>query len=65
MAALAGAGQVTSGVLLSTAALLPFLIVGFVLSGPARRVLDDGWTRTAVLTVAAASAVLLIARSLI
>jgi uncharacterized membrane protein YfcA len=65
VAALAGAGQVTSGVLLSTAALLPFLIVGFVLSGPARRVLDDGWTRTAVLAVAAASAVLLIARSLI
>nr|MDQ3988745.1 sulfite exporter TauE/SafE family protein [Actinomycetota bacterium] len=46
-------------------ALLPFLIVGFVLSGPARRVLDDGWTRTAVLTVAGASAVLLIAQSLI
>ena len=65
VAALAGAGQVTSGVLLSTAALVPFLIVGFVLSGPARRVLDDGWTRTAVLGVAGASAVLLIARSLI
>jgi len=65
VAALAGAGQVTSDVLLSTAALLPFVIVGFVLSGPARRVLDDGRTRTAVLGVAAASAVLLIARSLI
>ena len=65
VAALAGAGQVTSGLLLSTVVLVPFLIVGFVLSGSVRRVLDDGWTRTAVLGVAGASAVLLIARSLI
>lgn len=63
VAALALAGEVTGGALASTALLAPFLVGGFVLSGPARRVLDNGWTRTAVLTVAAASALLLIGRS--
>ncbi|MGH4013298.1 MAG: sulfite exporter TauE/SafE family protein [Pseudonocardiaceae bacterium] len=65
IAALAAAGQVTSASLLSTAQLTPFLLAGFALSGPARRFLDHGWTRHAVLTVAAASAALLIARSLV
>jgi uncharacterized protein len=65
LAALAAAGQVTSEQLVSTALLAPFLLVGFVLSGPARQVLDNGWTRRAVLAVAAASAVLLIGRALL
>lgn len=64
LAALAVAGQVTGAALASTALLAPFLLAGFLLSGPARRVLDNGRTRSAVLAVAAASAVLLIARSL-
>ncbi len=63
VAALTVAGEVAAGSLRSAALLLPFLILGFLLSGPARRILDQGWTRTAVLTVTAASAVLLILRS--
>lgn len=63
--ALTAAGQVTSTALLSTALLSPFLVGGFALSGPARRVLDAGRTRIAVLVVAAASAVLLVARSVL
>ncbi|MCA1676504.1 MAG: TSUP family transporter [Actinobacteria bacterium] len=51
--------------LVSAAELAPFLLAGFVLSGPARHVLDQGWTRHAVLTVAAASAGLLVGRSLL
>jgi uncharacterized membrane protein YfcA len=65
LAALAAAGQVTGEQLASTAFLAPFLLVGFALSGPARRVLDSGWTRRAVLAVAAASAVLLIGRAVL
>ncbi len=65
IAALAAVGQVTSESLASTALLTPFLLAGFALSGPARRVLDRGWTRRAVLAVAAASAVLLIGRAVL
>jgi len=65
IAALAAAGQVTAEALWSTAFLTPFMLTGFALSGPARRVLDNGRTRHAVLTVGAASAVLLIGRALL
>ena len=61
--ALAAAEQVTSESLVSAALLTPFLLLGFALSGPARRVLDNGRTRWAVLAVAAASAVVLIGRA--
>ena len=60
LTALAAAGQVTGESLTSTVVLMPFLLAGFALSGPARRVLDNGWTRRAVLAVAAVSAALLI-----
>jgi uncharacterized membrane protein YfcA len=63
--ALAAAGQVTGSSLANTAVLTPFLLAGFALSAPARQVLDNGWTRYAVLTVAAASAVLLLGRVLL
>lgn len=62
LAALAAAGEVTGESVTSTAMLAPFLLAGFALSGPARRVLDNGWTRRAVLAVAAVSAVLLVGR---
>lgn len=65
IAALAAAGQVTGDALVSAAELAPFLLSGFLLSGPARHVLDRGWTRHAVLAVAAASAVLLIGRTVL
>ncbi len=65
IAALAAADQVTSESLVSAALLIPFLLCGFALSGPARRVLDNGRTRWAVLAVAAASAVVLIGWALL
>lgn len=65
LTALAAAGQVTSQSLVSAAALTPFLLGGFALSGPLRPFLDNGWTRRAVLAVAAASAALLITHSLL
>jgi hypothetical protein len=65
IAALAAADQVTSESLVSAALLSPFLLCGFALSGPARRVLDNGRTRWAVLAVAAASAVVLIGRAVL
>lgn len=63
--ALAVGGQVHAEPLVKAAQLLPFLIAGFALSGPLRRYLDAGWTRTAVLVVAAASACALIVRGLL
>ncbi|GGS51945.1 permease [Planobispora rosea] len=45
------------------AALIPFLIVGFLASGPLRRYLDGGRVRAGILTVAALSALGLIAQS--
>lgn len=65
IAALALAGQVTGESLTKTALFVPFLLIGFALSGPARRVLDNGWTRPAVLAVAAVSALLLLGRVLL
>jgi uncharacterized membrane protein YfcA len=62
LGALAAAGQVTGESLAQTAVLAPFLLAGFALSGPARRMLDNGWTRRAVLAVAAVSAALLLGR---
>ena len=64
IAALGLAGQVTHESLAQTASFAPFLLLGFALSGPARRVLDNGWTRPAVLAVATASALLLLGRVL-
>lgn len=51
--------------LTKTALLTPFLLVGFLFSGPARRQLDNGRTPPAVLAVAATSAALLIRRSVL
>ncbi|MGH3695024.1 MAG: TSUP family transporter [Pseudonocardiaceae bacterium] len=65
IAALALAGQVTGESLEKAVFFAPFLLVGFALSGPARRVLDNGWTRPAVLAVAAVSALLLLGRALL
>lgn len=62
LAALAAAGQVTGQSLTRTAVLVPFLLAGFALSGPVRRVFDNGWTRRGVLGVAALGAALLLGR---
>lgn len=62
LSGLAIAGQVTSDKLLAGALLLPFMAVGFVVSGPARHLLDRGWTRPAVVAVAVGGALLLLIR---
>lgn len=64
IAALAGAGRVGMEELRAAVVLVPFLLVGFALSGPARRWLDVRWLRPAVLGVSAGGAVLLIAQAL-
>lgn len=46
------------------ALMLPFLAFGYALSGPLRRFLDDGWTRSAVLSVSGASAVVVLVKAL-
>lgn len=51
--------------LLSGALLIPFMIAGFLVSGPLRRYLDAGRVRTAILCVAAVSALALIVQSLV
>jgi len=60
---LAAAGQVTGEHLRAALVLLPFVLVGFVLSGPLRRHVDGGRMRIAVLTIAAVGSVVLIVRS--
>jgi uncharacterized membrane protein YfcA len=47
------------------AGLAPFLLLGFLLSGQVRRRVDAGRTRSAVLVVCAASALVLVARTLL
>lgn len=59
------AGQIHAMHLLAVLWMLPFLLAGFLLSGPLRPFLDGGRIRGAVLTVAAASALALIVRSLV
>ncbi|WP_285750609.1 sulfite exporter TauE/SafE family protein [Lentzea sp. NBRC 105346] len=59
------AGQVHARQLWTGLALIPFLIVGFLLSGPLRKRFDAGGVRTPVLVVSGVSAVVLIVRSLL
>jgi uncharacterized protein len=42
---------------------VPFMIIGFALSNPARRLLDQGWMRPAVLALASAGALALLAQA--
>ncbi|GAA3797612.1 sulfite exporter TauE/SafE family protein [Sphaerisporangium flaviroseum] len=61
---LAAVGRLPGRALLAGAALIPFMIVGFAVSGPLRRFLDGGRVRAGILVVAAASAFVLITQSL-
>ncbi|OQO93793.1 sulfite transporter TauE/SafE [Saccharomonospora piscinae] len=63
--ALGLAGQVNTGHLVTVAWLLPFLVAGFLLSGPARRFLHGRRMRVAVLSVATVSALVLLTRSVV
>ena len=62
---LAVAGQVRAEHLVAAATLLPFIAIGYLVSGPLRGVLTGPRLRAAILGVAAASAVVLIVRSLV
>ncbi len=58
-------GQVAERQLWAGLALVPFLIAGFLLSGPLRKRIDAGGIRTPMLVVAGLSSVVLIVRSLL
>lgn len=60
---LAVAGEVTWDGLVTGGLLVPFMAAGFVASGPARHVLDRGWTRPAIVTLTVAGALLLLVRA--
>lgn len=64
VAGLSIGGQLNGPALLHSVVLVPFLLVGFALSGPLRAILDRGATRPSILAVAAISAVALIVHSL-
>lgn len=64
LSALGVAGQIQRFQLEASAWLLPFMLLGFLVSGPARHIVDRGGTRTAVLALSAAAAVALLTRPL-
>lgn len=61
---LAIVGQLDGHDVASAGLLAPFILLGFALSGPARRLVDGGRIRYAVLALAGSSALVLIARSI-
>lgn len=63
LAGLLVGGQVGADALGAAAVMVPFLIAGFALSTPARRLLDRGWTRPAVLAIAAGGALALLVQT--
>jgi uncharacterized membrane protein YfcA len=65
LAGLLVGGQVHGSQLLAAATLLPFMVAGFLLSGPARRLLDRGWVRPAVLAVSTAGALFLLVNAVV
>ena len=65
IAGLTVTGNVAAHQLWSGVLLIPFLVAGFLLSGPLRKKFDAKGIRTPVLVVAGSSAVVLIVRSLL
>jgi len=63
LAGLLVGGQVGPDALEAAAVMVPFLVAGFALSTPARRLLDRRWTRPAVLAIAAGGALALLAQT--
>lgn len=60
---LALGGQIHGDQLLAAVILLPFALVGFLISGPLRHLLDAGRTRPALLIVAGLSALVLLLKA--
>ncbi|HEY0639079.1 MAG TPA: sulfite exporter TauE/SafE family protein [Pseudonocardiaceae bacterium] len=65
LGALALAGEVGGAELVAAAWLAPFLLGGYLVSGPARKLLDANRLRPALLTVSAGGALLLVVRALV
>ena len=65
VAGLAVGGEIEPHHVVLAVVMLPFLIAGFLLSNPVRRFLDEGPIRQAVLIVAAASALVLLGKSVL
>jgi hypothetical protein len=65
LSALALAGEVSTDDVARALVLLPFVFVGFLLSGPLRRHVDGPRLRVAVLTLSATGAVVLLAKTLV
>jgi uncharacterized membrane protein YfcA len=65
VSALALAGEVSLEDVRHAVLLLPFLLAGFLLSGPLRRHVDGARLRAAVLALSATGAVVLLARTLV
>lgn len=65
LAALAFGGQLDSRDVYAGAALLPFVLAGFLLAHPLRRIVDGHVLRMAVLTVGTVSGLVLIVQSLL
>jgi uncharacterized membrane protein YfcA len=63
LAGLLVGGQFSSDAVRAAAVMAPFMIAGFALSGPARRFLDHGWTRPAVLALASGGALALLGQA--
>jgi uncharacterized protein len=63
LAGLVVGGQFSGDALRAAALMVPFMLVGFALSTPARRLLDHGWTRPAVLVLAAGGALALLGQA--
>lgn len=58
------AGQIQRFQLEASAWLLPFMLLGFLVSGPTRHLVDRGGTRSAVLALSAAAAIALLTQPL-
>jgi uncharacterized membrane protein YfcA len=65
VATLLVAGKVHPANLVAAAALLPFMAVGFALSGPLRRFVEGPRLRAGILGIAAVAAVILMGQSLL
>ncbi len=65
VAALVLVGEIGRPEVLAAAVLLPFMVVGFLVSGPLRRPLDRGFTRPAVLVLSSGAALVLGVRALL
>jgi uncharacterized membrane protein YfcA len=61
--ALVAGGQVGVDHLTAAAVMLPATAVGFLASGPARRLIDHGWVRPAVIGVSALGAAVLLVQA--